>query len=118
MALFIGFFFEEFKKKQKVWQRFVEIIAEIDCLISLSEYSFLNQKVRPTFAPGTLSIKGARHPCLTMIDFIPNDIIMKEKIMLLTGPNMGGKSTILRTVCLLAILAQVGCYVPCEEYTC
>lgn len=113
MALFIGFFFEQFKNKQKIWQRFIEIIAEIDCLISLSEYSFTNEKVRPIFTPNILSIKGAKHPCLTMIDFIPNDIIMKEKIMLLTGPNMGGKSTILRTVCLLAVLAQVGCYVPC-----
>jgi DNA mismatch repair ATPase MutS len=36
MGLFVGFFFEEFKKKQKIWQRFVDIIAEIDCLISLS----------------------------------------------------------------------------------
>lgn len=50
MGLFIGFFFEEFKKKQKIWQRYVEIIAEIDCLISLSEYSFLNKKVRPVFS--------------------------------------------------------------------
>lgn len=49
MGLFIGFFFEEFKKKQRIWQRFVEIIAELDCLISLSEYSFLGQKVRPRF---------------------------------------------------------------------
>lgn len=43
---------------------------------------------------------------------------MKEKVMLLTGPNMGGKSTILRTVCCLAILAQIGSYVPAEYYNC
>lgn len=50
MGLFIGFFFEEFKKKQRIWQRFVEILSEIDCLISLSEYSFLGgNKTRPKF---------------------------------------------------------------------
>ena len=118
MGLFIGFFFEEFKKKQKIWQKYVEIIAEIDCLISLSEYSFLNKKVRPVFSKDHFQIRGARHPCLTMIDFIPNDIVMDKKVMLLTGPNMGGKSTTLRTVCLLAVLSQVGCYVPCDYYNC
>lgn len=43
---------------------------------------------------------------------------MKEKVMLLTGPNMGGKSTILRIVCCLSILAQIGSYVPSEYYNC
>ena len=47
MGHFIEFFFEEFKKKQKIWHRFVEVLAELDCLISLSEYSYLNNKVRP-----------------------------------------------------------------------
>lgn len=43
---------------------------------------------------------------------------MDKKIMFLTGPNMGGKSTLLRSSCSLAILAQVGCYVPAESYEC
>ena len=119
MCLFIVFFFEEFKKRQKIWQRYIDILAELDCLIALSEYSFLNAKTRPTFATSpTFYIKQARHPCLLHIDFIPNDIILDKKVMLLTGPNMGGKSTILRTVCTLAILAQIGCYVPADKYEC
>jgi DNA mismatch repair ATPase MutS len=74
MGLFVGFFFEEFKKKQKIWQRFVDIVAEVDCLISLSEYSLLGGKVRPKFVKEGFQIKGARHPCLTNIEFIPNDV--------------------------------------------
>jgi DNA mismatch repair protein MSH6 len=118
MGLFIGFFFEEFKKKQNIWQKFIDILAEVDCLISLAEYSLLNKKVRPQFVEHGFSIKGARHPALTNIEFIPNNVNLVQKVMLLTGPNMGGKSTLLRTVCCLAVLAQMGCYVPCEEYQC
>ena len=112
MGLFIGFFIKELRKKQHIWQRFIEIVAEIDCLISLSEYSFFKEKVRPQFEEGTFEIRNAKHPCLLNIEFIPNDIVMRDKVILLTGPNMGGKSTILRTTCLLTILAQIGCYVP------
>lgn len=89
-------------------------MAEIDCLISLTEYSLLNKKVRPKFTEEGFKIKGARHPCLTNIEFIPNDVILDSKVILLTGPNMGGKSTILRTVCCLTMLAQIGCYVPAD----
>ena len=52
------------------------------------------------------------------IDFIPNNIVMDRQVMLLTGPNMGGKSTTLRTACTCVILAQIGCYVPAQSYEC
>lgn len=84
----------------------------------MAEYSFSGSKTRPEFVDDEFDIKGARHPCLTNIEFIPNDINLKKKVMLLTGPNMGGKSTILRTSCTLAVLAQVGCYVPADSYRC
>jgi len=61
-----------------------------------------------------LEVYQSRHPCVFQAKgfFIPNDIKLEEGVMLLTGPNMGGKSTILRQSCILTILAQIGCYVP------
>jgi DNA mismatch repair ATPase MutS len=56
------------------------------------------------------------HPSLYSFEFVSNDISFRDPIILLTGPNMGGKSTTLRTSCLLAIMAQMGCYVSCRSY--
>ncbi|XP_065256529.1 DNA mismatch repair protein Msh6 isoform X6 [Emys orbicularis] len=79
--------------------------------------------------PPFLELKGSRHPCITKTffgdDFIPNDIVIGSKnededsnseayCVLVTGPNMGGKSTLMRQAGLLAIMAQLGCYVPAE----
>lgn len=118
MGLFVGYFFEEFRKNQKIWEKYVEILAEIDCLISLSTYSMQSQGVRPEFVEQGFQIEEAKHPCLNTADVIANSIDLDSKIMLLTGPNMGGKSTLLRTACLMVILAQTGCYVPADSYRC
>jgi DNA mismatch repair protein MSH6 len=64
------------------------------------------------------TIGQAKHPCLNAGDVIANDIDLNSKVMLLTGPNMGGKSTLLRTTCLMVIMAQMGCFVPAESYEC
>lgn len=112
MGLFVGYFFEEFRKNQKVWEQFISTIAEIDCLISLSIYSYESGGVRPQFVEKGFDIAEAKHPCLNSGDVIANDINLDSKVMLLTGPNMGGKSTLLRTTCLMVILAQMGCFVP------
>ncbi len=118
MGLFVGYFFEEFRKNQKVWERFIAIIAEVDCLISMSLYSFQSGGVRPEFVEEGFEIVEAKHPCLNAGDIIANDIDLNSKVMLLTGPNMGGKSTLLRTTCLMVILAQMGSYVPADRYSC
>jgi DNA mismatch repair protein MSH6 len=112
MGLFVGYFFEEFRKNQKIWEKFISVIAEIDCLISISLYSFQSGGVRPQFVEEGFDMVEAKHPCLNAADIIANNINLDSKVMLLTGPNMGGKSTLLRTVCLTVILAQMGSYVP------
>ena len=65
-----------------------------------------------------IQLEGARHPVLeTQSGFVPNDVSMNQKrsFLLITGPNMGGKSTYLRTVALITVLAQAGCFVPAKQ---
>src|SRR5699024_780527 len=68
-----------------------------------------------------LSIKNGRHPVIEKVmtedEFVPNDIILDDKtnILLITGPNMSGKSTYMRQLALTIIMAQIGCFVPCDE---
>ena len=145
LALFITSIFEKFGHHAIVWDRFVSVLAHIDSLLSLSIFSFkTDTKTRPVLYPMTdkpfFVAKSIRHPCLCDkgTNFIPNDIYLgghdllendiesddkieelsgsnKKLIIFLTGPNMGGKSTILRQTCVTAILAQIGCYLPALE---
>jgi len=84
----------------------------------MSIFSTQLQGVRPLFTNKGFTILEAKHPCLNSTELIPNNIELNSKIMLLTGPNMGGKSTLLRTTCLNVIMAQTGLYVPAEAYEC
>jgi len=125
LSVFACFLFGFFYNHHKVWDRFIEGLAQLDCLCSLSLTSFVSDGVmcRPNLslceAEGAfIEVKNMRHPCITKANFVPNDIIIGKDeagILLLTGPNMGGKSTILRQACLVTILAQLGCYVPAES---
>jgi len=116
MGIFVTFFFEQFKLKQNIWERYINILAEIDCYCGMAVYSKQKKTSRPVFVEEGYEVVDGVHPALYSIDFVPNDISFNDPIILLTGPNMGGKSTILRTSCLLAIMAQMGCYVPCRSY--
>jgi DNA mismatch repair protein MutS len=100
-------------------QRLAEHVAAVDVLAALAEVAVRNEYVRPTVDDGArIEIRGGRHPVVeTMMpreEFIPNDVMLGDeaRVIILTGPNMAGKSTILRQVGLIVLLAQVGAYVP------
>uniref|UniRef100_A0ABI7X640 DNA mismatch repair protein n=1 Tax=Felis catus TaxID=9685 RepID=A0ABI7X640_FELCA len=128
--------FYNFDKNYKDWQSAVECIAVLDVLLCLANYSRGGDgpMCRPVIlfpeedTPPFLDLRGSRHPCITKTffgdDFIPNDILIgceeeeeesgKAYCVLVTGPNMGGKSTLMRQAGLLAVMAQTGCYIPAE----
>ncbi|KAF2721828.1 DNA mismatch repair protein Msh6 [Polychaeton citri CBS 116435] len=121
-----GRFFSRFDQDYVIWLAAVKIVAQLDCLISLAKASsgLGSPACRPEFvngddAPSVLEFETLRHPCLeTTTNFIPNDIALggdDANITLLTGANAAGKSTILRMTCIAVILAQIGCYVPCDR---
>ena len=99
-----------------------QAIAEIDVLLSLAHAAHQYRYCRPTVDQSqTLSIIDGRHPVVEAVgekeSFIPNDTTLDAhaRMMLITGPNMAGKSTYIRQVALIVILAQMGSYVPARE---
>ena len=100
-------------------------IAELDLTVALAEIAAENRYTRPRFSPsGEMRVAAGRHPVIEKLTerdaqrFIPNDLYFHpetEFIAVITGPNMGGKSTYLRQAALLAILAQMGSFVPAGE---
>ncbi|HUA15183.1 MAG TPA: DNA mismatch repair protein MutS [Verrucomicrobiae bacterium] len=102
-------------------------LAEVDVLASLAHIAALRDYCRPAFADssdgGELEIIGGRHPVIELQEqagdrFVPNDLYLndtKHNILLLTGPNMGGKSTYLRQAALIVILAHMGSFVPARS---
>jgi DNA mismatch repair protein MutS len=103
-------------------QSLTEHVAAVDVLAGLAEVAVHREYVRPVVDDGFgLHIRAGRHPVVeTMMpreEFIPNDVRLDERarVMILTGPNMAGKSTVLRQVGLIALLAQVGSFVPARE---
>ena len=111
----------EVKKYIDRIQKTAKIIALIDMLCSFATVSEENAYVRPVFThENKVDIKDARHPVVEKVnkfEFVPNDIVMDKNtnILLITGPNMAGKSTYMRTFAIIAIMAQIGCFVPCKS---
>src|ERR1700676_3055076 len=100
-------------------------IAQIDVLAALAQLSADRGYIRPEFATtGELLIVAARHPVIEELlrqrgeRFVPNDLFLepaRQQLLLITGPNMGGKSTYLRQAALIALMAQIGCFVPARQ---
>ena len=108
----------------QVVQENAQIIAKIDCLLSFSVLAVDNNYVRPQMDESTdLEIKNGRHPVIEKqlpIDqtYIANDVVLnrsQQQIIMITGPNMSGKSAILRQTALIVLLAQMGSYVPAQN---
>lgn len=114
---------ERIKQELPGIQQTAHAIAVLDVLRSFAEAAVSYNYVRPQLRPeGGISIKDGRHPLveriLTRDIFVPNDTELNHRdceIMLITGPNMAGKSTYMRQVALLALMAQVGSFLPARE---
>ena len=102
-------------------QEISDILGEIDVIISFTTIADKYKLVRPTFNNNhEINIIDGRHPVVEMVnkvDYVPNDIIMDKNCdcLLITGPNMAGKSTYMRQLAIIVIMAQIGCFVPCKS---
>ena len=118
--------FKQFYNQHKIINIFINAVAEIDCLTTFAFITTLDKEnfCRPIFIDNSenngypyIELKNCIHPCLVerTTKFVPNDITLGidgKSLIVMTGPNMGGKSTLLRQVCVAAIMAQIGCYAP------
>ncbi len=104
-------------------QRTAEALAVIDVLTALADLAHDRNYVRPLIdTSGVLSIEAGRHPVVEGMPlkeaFVPNDVELdteKNQLLIITGPNMAGKSTFMRQVALIALMAQIGSFVPAEK---
>ena len=100
-----------------------QLIAKLDCLFSFATVSQRQRYVKPSIQEGfELNIKNGRHPVIEQQlplgeEYIANDVYLdreQQQIIMITGPNMSGKSALLRQTALIVLMAQIGCFVPAE----
>ena len=105
-------------------QQNASLVARLDCLVSFSNISIQNKYTRPVVNDTlALNIKAGRHPVIEKNlapgeEYIPNDVKLDDEtcqIIVITGPNMAGKSALLRQTALIVLMAQVGCFVPADS---
>jgi DNA mismatch repair protein MutS len=101
-----------------------KVLAQLDCLLSFASVARANKYTRPEINDSlVIDIKAGRHPVIEKQlpageSYIPNDILLdseKQQVLIITGPNMAGKSALLRQTALIVLLAQIGSYVPAES---
>jgi Mismatch repair ATPase (MutS family) len=104
-------------------QQNASVISKLDCLAAFALLAKENRYVKPRLNLGNIiDIKGGRHPVIETLmkdgeEYVPNDLLLdsdSQQIIILTGPNMSGKSALLRQTALIVLLAQIGCFVPAE----
>lgn len=112
----------EISSKYQTFRDCVQSLAVLDCLLSLADVASQPGYCKPEFVEEIgIDIQGGRHPMVEQLlldAFVPNDIRLSSeetRALLITGPNMGGKSSYVRSVALIAIMAQIGCYVPADS---
>lgn len=118
-----GNLIENFKRHTSLLLKVSEIVSEIDVLQGLAKSAIENKFVRPALNEDReISIKDGRHPIVEFKNrddsFIPNDTVLdmdKNLIHIITGPNMAGKSTYMRQIALIVIMAQIGSFVPAKS---
>ena len=110
------------KKDVHMIQDIANVVAQVDVYQSLASKASINGYVRPTFNDEhIIDIQNGRHGVIEQVisrqNYVPNDthIPSESPVLLITGPNMGGKSTYMRQVALCVIMAQIGSFVPCDE---
>ena len=117
-------YFLEFRElmKEKIvgLQKVATAIGKIDFINSLSKVSYENGLVRPNFnTENIIEVKDGFHPVISKLveTYVKNGIYLdnEKNILLITGPNMAGKSTYMRQLAILIIMAQIGCYTPCSS---
>lgn len=126
--------YEKFDQKRSMWSSAVSTCCDFDCLLSLAIVSSNTSEQAPMCIPEILDASDCEYPIFEAEDsrhpvveaalekqgqsFIPNSISLgnrAQSCLLLTGPNMGGKSTLLRQTCIISIMAQIGCFVPAKS---
>ncbi|XP_052015397.1 DNA mismatch repair protein Msh3 isoform X2 [Apodemus sylvaticus] len=118
-------FLENFGEHYHTLCKAVDHLATVDCIFSLAKVAKQGNYCRPTLQEEKkIIIKNGRHPMIDVLlgeqdQFVPNSTSLSdsERVMIITGPNMGGKSSYIKQVALVTIMAQIGSYVPAEEAT-
>ncbi|XP_037810676.1 probable DNA mismatch repair protein Msh6 isoform X1 [Lucilia sericata] len=118
--------FEKFSQHYDLWKQCVDCVAHVDVLASLAEYARTQQVICipqledvDAGKQAFIEIEEGYHPCVSADTYIPNGVVLgcndTAPLSILTGPNMGGKSTLMRQVGLLAVMAQIGAHVPAQS---